>query len=77
MMQPINTTVEFWADSLVIDFPYDNVPKLMDERNWREWGDSLVQENTFSDNGAPPTKTFTKWEEWATAVYNALSQIQF
>jgi hypothetical protein len=77
MMQPVNTTPEIWADSLVIDFPYDNVPKLMDERDWREWGDTLVQEPTFVDNGAPSTKGFTKWEDWASDVYSALSQVQF
>jgi hypothetical protein len=76
-MQPINTTLQEWAQSLIVDFPYDNVPILLEDTEWKEWGNFLGAELTFADNAIPPTDTYTTWDTWANDVYLCLSQLQF
>lgn len=73
MMLPIGTTLQKWADTLIIDFPKDNIPFLADEKGWKLWGNALVQENTFSLNGAPGTHGFLDWQTWAQAVFKCLA----
>lgn len=77
MMQPINTTLQEWAQSLIVDFPYDNVPILLEDAEWKEWGNFLGTELTFADNTIPQTDTYDTWDIWANDVYLCLSQLQF
>jgi hypothetical protein len=69
MMFPLRTTIKIWADSLIIDYPRDNIPLLTNDKNWREWGNILVQENQFCGNGAPGTNAYQDWLSWAVAVF--------
>ena len=69
MMIPDFTNLSTWASSLIIDFPYDNIPFLIDEENWKDWGNSLVQENSFSENNAPGTESYDNWKSWASTVF--------
>lgn len=73
MMVPKYTTLQDWADSLVIDFPGDNIPILKEEGDWKTWGNTLIQETSFSDNGAPGTATFEDWTSWAEAVFYVMA----
>lgn len=70
---PQRITLTNWAAALEIDFPEDNVPALSDEENWKEWGNLLVQENSFTRNGAPGTSGYSDWESWARAVYYTMA----
>jgi len=69
MMIPRFTTLKKWADSILIDFPTDDVPILTDEDRWKDWGDLLVQEPSFSKSGAPGTSTYSDWNQWAQDVF--------
>jgi len=62
-----------WAHTLIIDFPNDNIPLLIDESNWKEWGDRLVQEESFIENNAPGTYHYNDWNKWANEVYFIMS----
>jgi hypothetical protein len=75
MMLPQFTTLKKWADSLIIDFPTDNIPILLDETKWKEWGNMLVQENSFSRNAAPGPQGYAAWPEWAMAVFYTMAQV--
>lgn len=73
MVIPLDITLKKWADSLVIDFPDDNIPLLYNENNWRSWGNFLVQENSFSANFAPATNGFLDWKNWSQAVFKTMA----
>lgn len=73
MMIPTEATLPNWAASLIIDFPSDNIPTLVDEESWKLWGNTLVQENSFASNNAPGTNGYRDWRVWATDVYSVMS----
>lgn len=68
MMIP-GADLQTWAASLVVDFPKDNIPLLYNVDEWQKWGNSVVQELSFSANGAPGTYNYGTWNEWAKAVF--------
>jgi hypothetical protein len=73
MMNPKLATLKQWAASLIIDFPNDEVPLLQQEQDWREWGDALIQEGSFSRNGAPDTRLYQNWTDWAEVIFYAMA----
>lgn len=73
MMIPLNTTLSTWAASLVVDFPQDNIPLLYNDGEWKKWGNQLIQETTFVQNGAPGTLSYSDWQPWAQAVFNTMT----
>lgn len=72
MVQPIHISFESWAASLIVDFPNDNIPIYKEGMDWKVWGNIVVQENSFSENGAPGTEHFSEPLEWAVAVYRQM-----
>lgn len=73
MMIPLHTNLSTWAASLVVDFPEDNIPLIKSEDGWKNWGNLLVQETTFANNGAPGTSAFNEWMPWAQAVFKTMA----
>lgn len=73
MTLPKDIDFMLWWSSLVVDFPMDNIPFLPDESQWKEYGNYLVRENSFSDAGAPGTQTFSDKFEWAQAVFKCMA----
>jgi hypothetical protein len=73
MILPKGVTLTQFAASLVVDFPNDNIPFLSNEDNWKEWGNRLIQEATFSGNGAPSTDGFKDKAEWAQALFKTMA----
>jgi len=69
MMIPLGCSIETWASSLFIDFPSDNIPILLNPDQWQEWGDQLLQEDTFANANCPGTASFKDWQAWAQSVY--------
>lgn len=72
MIIPTNIDLKTWASSLVIDFPEDDVPLLYNDAGWKEWGNFLIQCDSFSKNNAPGTFGYTDWREWARGVFNTM-----
>lgn len=73
MVIPKNITLKEWAQSLIVDFPSDLIPRLTDEEAWKNWGDALVQETSFASNAAPGTRFYEDWQPWAQAVFAAMA----
>lgn len=73
MTLPKDIPLLLWAQSLVIDFSSDNVVLLTDESEWKEWGNGLVQEDSFSNNGAPATHAYSDWQTWAQDVFKCMA----
>lgn len=73
MTLPIGITLSYWAASLVIDFPNDNIPLLSSEDQWKPWGNILVQTNSFASNGAPGTDLYSDAPTWMQAVYRCMA----
>ena len=73
MMIPTGVDAKTWFDSLVIDFPDDNIPILTDEKDWKAKGNVLAQEISFSIQGVPSTFGFNEFEPWAVEVFNTMN----
>jgi hypothetical protein len=68
-----DTTFSQFISSMVIDFPYENIPLVTSEENWKSIGSDLVQLATFADNGAPSPYGFEDRTEWEQAVFNSMA----
>lgn len=73
MILPIGVNLRNWANSLFVDFPNDNIPILTQEANWKEWGNQLVQSESFFRNNAPFTDLYDDWEPWANHVFYVMN----
>ncbi len=73
MMIPKDVSLFDWASSLIVDFPSDNIPVLMHESHWKEWGDLLVQENSFAKNGSPGTQSYSEWKSWSLDLFQSMN----
>lgn len=73
MMIPTGVKPKIWFASLVIDFPNDNIPILIDDNDWKAKGSVLAQENSFAIQGAPSTFGFNDFEPWAIEVFNTMN----
>ena len=74
---PQNITLTRWADELYLVRPdFDVLPRMLDEKMWRDWGNKLIQSTALQTSGAPRTDNFKTWEEWATALIKSLGAVQ-
>lgn len=69
MIIPNLTSLKNFSSSLIIDFPDDNIIILDDKNNWKEWGDQLVQSESFIQNSAPGTQNYNNWKDWAQDLF--------
>lgn len=72
MMIPLGVSLKNWAASLIVDFPKDNVPALINDSHWQQWGDLLIQEDSFAINGAPGTLGYSDWKSWAQDFFYSM-----
>lgn len=73
MILPKYITLKNFAASLVIDFPNDNVSILQSDKDWKKFGALLIQENSFSNNGAPGPGLYKNPDKWAVALFNSMA----
>lgn len=73
MILPIGVSFKTFAGSLVTDYPYDNVPILSDEKNWKKWAAALIEEPSFAKNGPPGPSGFEEPVEWAKELYKVMN----
>lgn len=74
MIQPNMINFMDWAASLIIDFPEDDIPVLLNENDWKEWGNFLIQEESFAQNNVPAPQTYTDKWDWARDLYYVVGQ---
>lgn len=67
------TSFSDFVCSVVNDFTKDNIPIFTDEKDWKKFGNFLIQENSFVENGAPSPHGFKTRTEWEQAVYQSMS----
>ncbi len=72
MITPLKISLELWASKLIEDFPYDNVPLLKSNKDWKSWGNKVIQENSFANNAAPNTDSYQNASDWMMAVYKSM-----
>lgn len=46
------------------------------ETDWRQWGEGLKAIDVFTNEGIPGPGVFNDWQDWASAVMNAVSTLQ-
>lgn len=63
---------EFSA-SLIIDFPKDDIPIFRNEKDWKLFGNLLIQENSFAINGAPSPDGFKNRTQWEQALFQSMA----
>lgn len=73
MIIPRQIQFKNWAASLIQDFGNDDVPVLMDEKNWKSWAYQVIQEESFASQGAPSPATFKTKEDWANALFSSMA----
>lgn len=73
MILPQGINLRAWANSLFVDFPNDNIPILLQEEDWKEWGNQLIQAESFFSNNAPTTETYNDWQPWANHVFYVMN----
>jgi hypothetical protein len=70
-----------WADTLVGEYPEEQLPILLDENKWAEWASEVAGTGIFSRSNVPKPivlnlgnkKTdFSNWQDWAKVVYNIM-----
>lgn len=70
---PRDISILQFAHSLIVDFPDDDIPILEDEKDWKEWGDYLIQCDSFAKNGSPSTQGFDDQQSWMSAVFSTMA----
>lgn len=69
MVIPEGITLTLWANSLIIDFPNDNIPLLINESRWQQWASELIGSQSFISNDVPHPNNYDDWKTWAYDVY--------
>lgn len=71
MILPYFISLIDWANSLLIDFPADNLPILYND-DWKSWGNEIIFAPSFERLNAPGTEFYEDWRDWAMALYSAM-----
>jgi hypothetical protein len=62
-----------WTNSLLIDYPVDNIPILLSKDKWRSWGGQLIQSDSFAENNAPGPTTDKDFKSYAERLFYVMS----
>ncbi len=73
MILPKDVSLKNFAASLIIDYPNDNIPMLTDIKQWKKWGSMVVQESSFTNQGAPGPGLFKTPQAWTQGLFKAMS----
>lgn len=66
---PRTLTWEYWC-ALMSELFAANQLGTVPESQWRDWANGLAGIGRFT--GAPDSRNFTTWQDWAQALNNAL-----
>ena len=72
IVQPVAIEFQHWASTVVIDLPQQFIPEPPHERNWQDWANSVIQLNSFGNQGVPPPDKYAQWQDWAWEFYRAM-----
>lgn len=81
IVYPYGIDIIDWFDSLLIDFPKENLPVLRFPEEWQEVGSRIVGIGEFAKRICPSplridekgkSDNYSSWEEWAKDVYSIM-----
>lgn len=79
VIYPERISLTDWADNLLADYYFEDLPKLQDENKWQEWAAKVAGTGSFLAASVPSPISkdtdikFKKWEDWAKSVYLIMS----
>lgn len=66
-------TFDSWA-SLMVELYSPQQLSIPDETtDWYAWAEGLLAIDVFANEGAPNPRAFNDWQDWATALMNAVN----
>ena len=78
IIDPKGLTVTEWTDYVGSDlWEFGQVPKLLDPKNWQDWGASVLGMTSISGINLPNPYNFTNWQEWAMRFNEIIDSRQF
>lgn len=57
-----------WTFTLYDSLPHLNLPMATNEKEWREWAETLILDNDLVN--VPLPENFTSWQNWAEFFLN-------
>lgn len=67
-------TFNSWACLMVEAYGAQQLEIPGDEDSWKGWAAGLKGIDTFANEGVPSPYIFENWQDWASAVVNAVNQ---
>lgn len=64
---PRGLSWDMWCELMADLFAAQQLGTVPEDR-WREWGDGMAGIGYFMSSGVPDTRTFERWEDWATSL---------
>lgn len=72
MINPVNMSLQDWADSVILTINDAWSFGKLTDKNWQDWAVAFVTANGYSQRNIPNPYGFTDWREWAMRVYPML-----
>jgi len=64
---------ESWAALMVEAYAAQQLQVPMTDTDWKSWGARLKAIDIFANEGIPEPYLFDDWQEWASALVNAVN----
>lgn len=71
---PRGHTFESWSALMVEAYAPQQLITGATENNWQEWGMRVMNVSTLQTNSVPNPHLFSRWQDWAEALMNAVNQ---
>lgn len=66
-------TFESWASLMVEAYAAQQLSIPKGDDDWQSWGAGMCAIDIFVNEGLPSPYSFDKWDNWASAVVNAVN----
>jgi len=66
-------TFESWACLMVEQYAAQQLEIPTEETDWKLWGQGLKAIDVFSNEAIPGTQIYDDWQDWASALLNAVN----
>jgi hypothetical protein len=72
---PRGHTFQSWAKLMCEAYAAQQLMIPTDDTDWRMWADGLCALDTFTNNGIPTSLGYADWQDWASALVGAVSEV--
>lgn len=62
---PIGISFTGWAAALRDEYPDSQFPIITNEKEWKNFAQSLIIEPAFNNVALPDSRGFATWRDWA------------